>query len=107
MGKLKKIILDTIEFHPLHKAWVELARRLAEENGVELEVRKEDYVFAITYGDTDDLGMAWLPQLFVELDNGDVRLVLSQYPFNPNTTKPDPEEALKQARDKIKLIVSG
>ncbi len=104
MGKIKKIILDTIEFHPLHKAWMRLAETLAKDAGVELEIKKEDYVFAITYGDTDDLGMAWLPQLFAELEDGSIKLVLSQFPFDPNTTQPDPEEALRVSRERLKRI---
>ncbi len=104
MGKIKKIILDTIESHPLHKAWKNLAETLAKEAGAELEIKKEDYVFAITHGDTDDLGMAWLPQLFAELEDGTIKLVLSQFPFDPQTTQPDPDEALKKAREKLKEI---
>ncbi len=104
MGKVKKVILDTIESHPLHKSWLKLAEQLAREAGVEVEVKKEDYVFAITHGDTDDLGMAWLPQLFVELEDGSIKLVLSQFPFDPNTTQPDPQEAFRQAREKLREI---
>jgi len=104
MGKIKKIILDTIESHPLHRSWLRLAEQLANEAGVPLEVKKEDYVFAITHGDTDDLGMAWLPQLFAELEDGTVKLVLSQFPFDPKTTQPDPEEALRKARGKLREI---
>ncbi|MEB3860880.1 MAG: hypothetical protein GSR84_01495 [Desulfurococcales archaeon] len=104
MGKIKKIILDTIESHPLHKAWLKLAEQLAKDAGVEVEVKKEDYVFAITHGDTDDLGMAWLPQLFAELEDGSIKLILSQFPFDPKTTQPDPEEALRQAREKLREI---
>ncbi|MCE4627643.1 MAG: hypothetical protein F7C34_00635 [Desulfurococcales archaeon] len=105
MAKVKKIILDTAEFHPLHKAWLNLAKRLAEEFGAELEVKKEDYLFAIDHGQTDDLGMASLPQLFVELDDGRIVLVLAEYPFDPKTTKPDKDMAYEQAKKKILEII--
>lgn len=104
MGKIKKVILDTAEFHPLHKNWASLAEAIAKELGVELEVKKEDYLFAISYGDKDDLGMAWLPQLFVELEDGSVRLVMSQYPFDPATTKPSDQLAMQEAKRKIAEI---
>jgi hypothetical protein len=107
MPRIVKIVLDTIEHHPLHKMWMELAKKLAEELGVELEVKKEDYVYAIDHGDTDELGMAWLPQLFAILDNGEVKLVLSQFPFDPKTTKPDPQAALEEARRRLKEIIGG
>ena len=107
MAKIKKIILDTAEFHPLHKAWLNLARRLAEELGVELEVKKEDYLFAIEHGQTDDLGMASLPQLFAELEDGRIVLIMAEYPFDPKTTKPDKNMAYEQAKKRIEEILGS
>jgi hypothetical protein len=104
VARVVKLILDTIEHHPLHSKWVDLARKLAEELGVELEIIKEDYTFAIEHGDTDELGMAWLPQLFAVTEDGEVKLVLSQYPFDPKTTKPDPQAALEEARRRLAEI---
>lgn len=106
MARIRKIILDTAEFHPLHKAWLNLAKRLAEELGVELEVKKEDYLYAIEHGQTDDLGMASLPQLFAELEDGSVILIMAEYPFDPKTTKPDKELAYKEAKKRIEEILS-
>ena len=106
MGKIVKLVLDTAEFHPLHKAWVKLAQTLAQELGVDLEIKKEDYMYAIEHGKTDDLGMAALPQLFAELEDGTVKLVLGEYPFNPATTKPDEKLAYEQAKKAIEEILS-
>ena len=105
MGKIKKFVLDTAEFHPLHKAWLKLAKRLAEEYGVDLEIRKEDYMYAIEHGKTDDLGMAALPQLFAELEDGSIKLVLGEYPFDPATTKPDETMAYEQAKKAVEDIL--
>ncbi len=105
MGRPKKVVLDTAEFHPLHRNWVNLAQTIAKELGVELEVKTEDYVYAISYGDKDDLGMAWLPQLFVEMEDGAVKLLMSQYPFDPATTKPSDQMALDEARKKVQEII--
>jgi len=107
LARIVRIVLDTAEHHPLHKAWLKLAETLAKELGVELEVKKEDYVYAIEHGETDDLGMAWLPQLFAVLDTGEVKLVLSKYPFNPQTTKPDEEAALREAKEKLREILES
>jgi len=105
--RVVKVILDAADFHPLHRDWVRLAEALARELGVELEVRNEDYLYAIQYGETDELGMAWLPQLFVQLDDGSVKLVLSRYPFDPVTVKPSEEMAFKEARERINAILSS
>ena len=107
MGKIVRIILDELPHHPHHRLWKQLAERLSKELGVPLEVITEDYVFAIEHGETDDLGMASLPQLFVELEGGRVELVLSRFPFDPATTNPDPEEAYKQAMRRIKELIGG
>ncbi len=104
MGKARKVVLDTAEFHPLHRNWVNLAQTIAKDLGVDLEVKNEDYVYAISYGDKDDLGMAWLPQLFLEMEDGSVKLVMSQYPFDPSTTKPSDEMALQEARKRVQEI---
>jgi hypothetical protein len=107
MGKIIKLVLDTAEHHPLHRAWLRLAETLAKELNVELEVKKEDYVFAIEHGETDELGMASLPQLFAVLDNGEVKLILSRYPFDPSTTKPDEKLAYDEAKKKIDEIMKN
>jgi hypothetical protein len=49
--------------------------------------------------------MAWLPQLFVQLETGEVRLVMSQYPFDPRTTKPSDSMALEEARRRLQEIM--
>lgn len=107
MVKITKIILDTAEHHPLHKAWLKLAESLSKELDAQLEVKKEDYVFAIEHGETDDLGMAWLPQLFAETENGEIKLILSKYPFDPKTTKPDEKMAYEEAKKKIEEILNS
>ncbi|MCX8195509.1 MAG: hypothetical protein N3F67_00260 [Acidilobaceae archaeon] len=104
LPKISRVILDTAEHHPLHKDWLKLARSLSQELGVELEVLSEDYVFAIEHGETDDLGMAWLPQLFARLEDGSVKLLLSRYPFDPQTAKPNEQMALEEVRRRLREI---
>ncbi|MCE4616377.1 MAG: hypothetical protein F7C09_04855 [Aeropyrum sp.] len=104
MGRVVKIILDDLPHHPLHKMWLSLAERLSKELGAELVVIKEDYVFAMEHGETDDLGMTWLPQLFAELEDGSIKLVLSQFPFNPSTGQSDPDAAFETAMKRIEEI---
>ncbi len=76
--KVRKFVLVTSKAHPLNKHFTKLAKKLTEEFDAELEVREEDYMYLIKYGDTDELGMAWIPQLLAELDDGEVIKVLTQ-----------------------------
>jgi hypothetical protein len=92
MAKPIKLVLVTAEHHPHHKLWMQLLERIAEKTGLEKEVRIEDYVYLIEHGDTDEYGMAWLPQLLVEYDDGTVKLLLSKLPLNEKF-EPDLDEA--------------
>jgi len=104
LAKVKKVILDTAEHHPYHKKWVQLAESIANELSVELEVKYEDYVFAIQHGVTDDLGMAGLPQLMVELEDGKIHPVLHEIPLD-KSFQPDFEMAKKVALERIRQFV--
>jgi len=103
MVKVRKVVIVTAEHHPYHKLWLKLAETLSKSLGVELEVRKEDYVYLVEYGDKDDLGMSWLPQILVELDDGRVQWVLSQLPLNERL-QPDEEEAQKVMLNKLREL---
>lgn len=78
MAKLSRLILVTADHHPLHKYFKEIAEELSKKYGVPLEVRMEDYLFLIQYGDTDEFGMAWVPQLLAQLDTGEIVKVLTK-----------------------------
>ena len=100
LSKPAKLVLVTAEHHPQHKLWLKLLEQLAEKTGLEKEVKIEDYVYLIEHGDTDEYGMAWLPQLLVELDDGSVKLLISRLPLNKNL-QPDINEAEKQVLQKL------
>ncbi|MCX8185114.1 MAG: hypothetical protein RMI56_03520 [Sulfolobales archaeon] len=78
MTRLTKLILVTADHHPLHKYFKEIAEELSKKYGVPLEIRVEDYLFLIEHGDTDEYGMAWIPQILAELDSGEIFKVLTK-----------------------------
>jgi len=82
LGKISKLILVTESKHPLHKYFMKLAERLAKEFNLEKEIRYEDYMFLIEHGDTNELGMAWLPQLLAQTDDGKIVKVLTKPNLN-------------------------
>lgn len=103
MVKVKKIVLVTADHHPYHKLWGKMAETLSKTLGVELEVRKEDYVYLVEYGDKDEYGMSWLPQILAELDDGRVQWLLSQLPLN-SSLQPDEEAAQKIMLEKLREL---
>lgn len=105
MAKPVKLILVTAKDHPQHKMWVRLVEEVSKETGIPFEVRLEDYVLLTEHGDTDELGMAWLPQLLAELDNGEYVVLLSRMPLN-SSLQPDPEQAKKVIIEKLSGLQS-
>ncbi len=105
MAKIKKIYLVTATHHPYHELWSKLAKEIADKLDTELEVRYEDYLFLIEHGDTDEYGMAWVPQILAEFDDGTITVLLSQLPLN-ESLQPDPEKAIEIMLNKVKELES-
>ena len=104
--KAKKLILVTSESHPSHKPFLKVLEDLSKELNVEKEIRNEDYAFLADYGEKDEFGATFLPQLFLETDDGKIIPILTQMPFDPQKLEPDPEEGKKQALEKIKNVLA-
>jgi len=96
-----RLVLVTSKDHPHHKLWLKLTEKAAEQLGLEYEVRYEDYLLLTEHGDTDELGMAWLPQLLGQESGGGFRVLLSRMPLN-KALQPDLEEALRIVLDRAK-----
>jgi len=80
--KPKKIILVSAEHHPHHSKWMKMSKEVAEEFGIDFELKLEDYLFVIEHGVTDELGMAGLPQVLVELEDGRIVPLLHEIPLD-------------------------
>lgn len=102
MTKILRVILDTASYQPQHRFFIDIANWLSKILNVELKIIEEDYIFANQYGDKDEFGFAWLPQLFVELEGGEITPVLTKPPFDPRTLELDPEASKKEIMGKLK-----
>jgi hypothetical protein len=100
MAKIKKLVLVTSDGHPQHKYFMSVANALKDKLHVDLEIRKDDYVYLTNYGATDELGLTWLPQLLAELDNGEVVKVLTEPKLTPKGQL-DLEGGIKEALQRI------
>ena len=104
MVKVKKLILVTAPHLPQHKYFRRILYEASKKLGVGQEIKREDYVFLNEYGEKDEFGMAWAPQLFAELDDGRIEGILSRLPIDPQTLNIDVEKALKQVYDKLREL---
>ena len=103
MVRINKLILVTAKHMPQHKYFVDIAKEFASRLGVELEVREEDYVFLNEHGEKDEFGMAWLPQLFIDVE-GQIRPILTKLPINERTLTIDIEKAKNQIIEILKSL---
>uniref|UniRef100_A0A7C5TG87 Uncharacterized protein n=1 Tax=Ignisphaera aggregans TaxID=334771 RepID=A0A7C5TG87_9CREN len=103
MLDIKKIILVTAKHLPQHKYFEKLARELSNEFNIKLEILEEDYVFVNTYGEKDEFGMAWLPQMFAVIDNT-IKPILTRFPINEKTLEFDVEKAKQMVKEVLGLI---
>ena len=101
MVKAKKLVIVTATHHPYHKLWMKIAEESARQLGLDLEVKYEDYLYLIEHGDTDEYGMAWVPQILAEFDDGTITVLLSQLPLN-EALQPDPDKAVEIMLKKVK-----
>ncbi|MDK6028413.1 hypothetical protein QPL79_03425 [Ignisphaera sp. 4213-co] len=93
---IKKLILVTAKHLPQHKYFETIAKDIANYLKVPLDIIEEDYVFVNTYGEKDEFGMAWLPQLFAQIDE-EIKPILTRLPINEKTLDVDLEKAKKDA----------
>jgi len=95
---VRKIVVVTADWEKLSglakKACEEAARKL----GVKVEERKEDWEYLTEHGTKDEYGGVDLPQVFLELDDGSVKHVMTRVPLS-SAGKPDLEAAVKTIID--------
>ncbi len=102
--KVKKLILVTAKHMPQHKHFVRISKDLASLLNVELEIREEDYAFLADYGEKDELGMPWTPQLLAMLENGNIKPILTKLPINEKTLQFDIEKAKEEALTNLRNL---
>lgn len=97
---VEKLILVSAVHMPQHKLFKKLAEELSKELKIELEIREEDYIFVNNYGEKDEFGMSWLPQLFAVI-NGEVKPILTRFPINEKTLELDYDKAVQEVKEKL------
>ncbi len=98
---VKKVIAVSSKSHPLHRFIEKLCKAISENLNVPYEIRLEDYIFLTKFGAKDEYGFTFIPQVFVEYEDGTIKLVLSEVPLNEKL-KPDLEKAKEEILAKIK-----
>ena len=96
----KKLVLVTADWAPFSGKVERLCKETAEKLGVELEVRKEDWIYLSRHGEKDELGGYDIPQIFVE-EEGKVKHLLTRVPLT-SEGRPDFETVRRIIEEALK-----
>ncbi len=102
--RIKKIIVVTAKWAPLSTRILKIVHKISEKHNIEVEEREEDWMFLKKYGEKDELGGTDIPQVFLELENGDIVHVLTKLPLN-EMGKVDEEKAEEIIEEKISSLL--
>ena len=100
MVKAVSIIMVTANWEKASGYVKKACKKVAEELGLELEERKEDYEFLEKYGIKNEFGGLDIPQVFIKYDNNEIKYVMSRVPLT-DKGKPDINKAIKIIKEAI------
>lgn len=99
--KVESIILVTADWEKAGQYAMKVCDAVSKAQNVPLEVKKEDYDFLIAHGVKDEFGGIDIPQVFLKLEDGTVKYVMSRIP-DRSDGMPDIEKGIQLLTDAIK-----
>ncbi len=99
--KVESIILVTADWEKAGQYAMKVCDAVSKAQNVPLEVKKEDYDFLIAHGVKDEFGGIDIPQVFLKLEDGTVKYVMSRIP-DKSDGMPDIEKGIQLLTDAIK-----
>ncbi|MEN3053452.1 MAG: hypothetical protein ABC606_06515 [Candidatus Methanosuratincola petrocarbonis] len=99
--KVESIILVTADWEKAGQYAMRVCDAVSKAQNVPLEVKKEDYDFLIAHGVKDEFGGIDIPQVFLKLEDGTVKYVMSRIP-DKSDGMPDIEKGIQLLTDAIK-----
>jgi len=99
--KVESIILVTADWEKAGQYAMKVCDAVSKAQNVPLEVKKEDYDFLIAHGVKDEFGGIDIPQVFLKLEDGTVKYVMSRIP-DKSDGMPDVEKGIQLLTDAIK-----
>jgi len=99
--KVESIILVTADWENAGQYAMKVCDAVSKAQNVPLEVKKEDYDFLIAHGVKDEFGGIDIPQVFLKLEDGTVKYVMSRIP-DKSDGMPDIEKGIQLLTEAIK-----
>ncbi len=98
--KVEAIVAVTADWEKGSQYALQVAKAVSEGKNIPLEVRKEDYDLLISHGEKDEFGGVDMPQVFLKLEGGTMKHVMTRVPLKDNG-QPDIELGIKKLSDAI------
>lgn len=100
MVKAVSIIMVTADWEKASGYVKKACKRAAEELGLELEEKKEDYEFLEKYGVKNEFGGLDIPQVFIKYGDGKIKYIMSRVPLT-DKGKPDINKAVEIIKNSV------
>ncbi|MDI9644916.1 MAG: hypothetical protein QFX35_06840 [Candidatus Verstraetearchaeota archaeon] len=98
--KVDAIILVTADWEKAGQYAMKVCEAVSEAQKIPLEVKKEDYDFLIAHGQKDEFGGVEVPQVFLKLQDGSIRFVMTRVP-DKSDGMPDIEKGIQRLTEAI------
>ncbi|MBC7127928.1 MAG: hypothetical protein ABC542_02120 [Candidatus Methanosuratincola petrocarbonis] len=99
--KVESIILVTADWEKAGQYAMKVCEAVSKAQNVPLEVKNEDYDFLIAHGVKDEFGGIDIPQIFLKLEDGTVKYVMSRIP-DKSDGMPDIEKGIQLLTEAMK-----
>ncbi len=101
--KVEGIIAVTADWEKRSQYALQVCEAVSKATNIPLEVRKEDYDLLINYGEKDEFGGVDIPQIFLKLEGGVIKHVMTKMPDNEKGM-PDIEKGIKLLTESISSL---
>uniref|UniRef100_A0A7C3ISD5 Thioredoxin family protein n=1 Tax=Candidatus Methanomethylicus mesodigestus TaxID=1867258 RepID=A0A7C3ISD5_9CREN len=98
--KVEGIIVVTADWEKAGQYALKVCEAVSKAQNIPVEIKKEDYDFLITHGEKDEFGGVDMPQIFLKLEGGAVKHVMTRIPDKSNGM-PDIEMGIKKLTEAI------
>lgn len=98
--KVDSIILVTADWEKAGQYAMRVCDAVSKAQNIPLEVKKEDYDFLIAHGEKDEFGGVDIPQVFLKLQDGTIKFVMTRIP-DRSDGMPDIEKGIQRLTEAI------
>ncbi|MBM5805053.1 MAG: hypothetical protein FJZ49_03145 [Candidatus Verstraetearchaeota archaeon] len=94
------IIVVTADWERGSQYALKVCESVSKSTNIPVEIKKEDYDLLISFGEKDEFGGVDIPQIFLKLEGGAVKHVMTRLPDN-DKGMPDIEQGIKKLAEAI------